>query len=107
MNLEELKSAMINFPKDTFILTTEGHDVHLVVKPDLIYEQVGNPPRRVEYSSQDEYHDSFYAWQDKAKEFSLAKLLDLSQKVKAESKILINSWNKPVLIFKNLFTSAS
>ena len=56
----------------------------------------------VEHKTQDEFHDAYYAWQEKSCQFARSNLEVFSSKIhgtfsKTFSK---NAWNKPFLVIE-------
>ena len=100
MKLEDLKSRLK--AKDEFIFVPSNEGPQVSVNPDLIYRQVGSPPRRIAFSTQDEYHDAYYQWTNQAKEFSKSKLETLAREFSTESSMTFNAWDRPVLTLKNV-----
>ena len=98
MKLDDLKSKLKS--SHEFIFVMAGEDAQVSVSPDLIYRQVGNPPRRITYTTQNEYHDAYYQWSDQAKEFSKSKLETLAREFSLESTMTFNAWDRPVLTLK-------
>jgi len=108
MTLEKFQDslkALADYAQDTFVMTTQGCELQVAVNPEHVYKHVGNPPRRINFKTQNEFHDAHYAWQDKVKQFSSKILVDVSQKIQCQSRLEYNAWDKPSLFLKNLFTT--
>jgi hypothetical protein len=102
---EDIKFATDQFPARHFLVTPHHEGLEVVVDTDLVYRVVGVAPRRVNFASQNDYHDAYYQWQDKCKVFSTELLDKLRSKISGKFELRVNAWNKPSFILKNLFTT--
>lgn len=89
----------LDYDHKTFIVSTEGQKLQVFVNPELVYKSVGLPPRRIEYNTQDEFHDAHYMWQEKSCHFSMSILEVFGSKIDGPQKTFSkNAWNKPFLV---------
>jgi hypothetical protein len=100
--ITEFATAFQDYDRDTFVVSTEGQKIQVFVNPDLVYKSIGRPPRRIEHKTQDEFHDAYYAWQEKSCQFARSNLEVFSSKIRGTfSKTFSkNAWNKPFLVIE-------
>lgn len=100
MTLKELTALMDPGESSCFTPWTQDEQLCLGVNRACLDTTLGHFPKRLDFNTQDEFHDAHYQWVSRAKSLAIEMLTNFAKKHGLSSTIEVDAWDKPRLAVK-------